>query len=161
LINIVFTSYQLYAIPSHEYAQHRRTLLASIDVLVASFVSNAVVITSLLQDKGYKKTKYKYSYDTKALGNGAIMLDGFDSKSPNHRTRALTDRWGSDEDLMRTSEGESKRETIMMNNLGVAEPERAKMSSIRVAQTWEVDVEDAPELPDQRRPTGSLRRQRD
>ncbi|KAH8588364.1 hypothetical protein B0O99DRAFT_488826, partial [Bisporella sp. PMI_857] len=59
LLCISLTAYQLYSIVSRHGAQQRRSLLASFDLLVSTFTSNAVVLGSLLRDRGYKKEKYK------------------------------------------------------------------------------------------------------
>lgn len=49
-------------------SQIRRTLINSLDILFTTFCANAVVLFSLLQDKGCKKSKFKFvrgSFDTK------------------------------------------------------------------------------------------------
>jgi len=72
--------------------QTYRTLLASIDMLVATITSNGVVLSSLLQDKGHKKLKYKVTPGRRPSEFGK---------------RALKHRWGSDEDLMRLDRSDS------------------------------------------------------
>lgn len=99
LFGVAFTIYQLPSVISRLGEQQFRTLLASMDILLATFTSNAVVLGSLLQDKGYKKEKYKHGdvksgYNAKKTGAG-----GFSG------TKIMQNRWGSDEDLMRTSSG--------------------------------------------------------
>lgn len=68
----------VYAIPAlcgrdpFATSQIRRTLLVSIDILLTAFSANAVVLFSLLQDKGYKKSKFKHMqerYNTNRLAN--------------------------------------------------------------------------------------------
>src|SRR6187402_860998 len=94
LLGISLTLYQIPTVISRHGLQQYRSLVASFDILLSTFTSNAVVLGSLLQDRGYKKEKYKF--------DGAE----FNVRRSNERTgRRPTTRWGSDEDLMRGSEG--------------------------------------------------------
>ncbi|TEY53007.1 hypothetical protein BOTCAL_0252g00050 [Botryotinia calthae] len=86
---ILATINQLKKVVSHNGDQQIRSLLASFDILLTTLVSNASVIGSLLQDKGYKKTKYKTP----------IYRDIPSSVPSTSHTR----RHDSDEDLMITS----------------------------------------------------------
>jgi hypothetical protein len=127
--------------------QHFRTLVASFDILLATFTSNAVVLGSLLQDRGYKKTKYKHG-DAKS-GFNARKGSAADKGGIQVATKVMHDRWGSDEDLMRTSSGGDKGSVV----IGLEElpspvesrkpglPPRAKFPEIRVASTWEIQVD--------------------
>ncbi|ESZ98786.1 hypothetical protein SBOR_0835 [Sclerotinia borealis F-4128] len=63
--------------------------VAKVDILLATLISSASVTGSLLQDKGYKKTKYK-----------PPVYRDIPSNAPSTR---YTRRLGSDEDLMITS----------------------------------------------------------
>jgi hypothetical protein len=119
--------------------------------------SNAVVLSSLLQDRGYKKTKYKHGTER----------DGFHVKRPNpganELKKVLSNKWGSDEDLMRSSDrdrdalelGGDGKVLIAMEVLkgdgkkrgaGPLErpevPPKAKLQDIRVATTWEIRVDE-------------------
>jgi hypothetical protein len=133
------------------------------------------VLVSLLQDRGYKKTKYKHG----------IERGGFHAKGSGLKPSVLGDRgiiksrkyrWGSDEDLMRSSDrddlsknSDGKGETIisvegisMMDlkrgnstrdrdrsrsrDKTLPEPPKAKLREIRVANTWEIRVEDSEEM---------------
>ena len=142
--------------------------------MLATFISTATVLVSLLQDKGYKKTKYKHGTER----------EGFNTtfKSPGVKGglggigeavgRVRHERWGSDEDLMRSeSDDASVRkkgdgtmvsvESIGMQDLKGEErvrgersrertkdrampemPGKAKLKEIRVATTWDIRVED-------------------
>jgi hypothetical protein len=133
LLSIILTSYQLPTVVSHLGAQQFRSLVASFDILIATFTSNAVVLGSLLQDRGYKKEKYKrYQPDL-----------AYDKRPDTARI------WGSDEDLMQpTRGGVDKEDTIItlqdLNNYGKETrpdvPPKAKFAEIRVNSTWEVQV---------------------
>ncbi len=119
----------------------------------------------MLQDRGYKKTKYKHGterdgFHVKRISN---PLDG--TSRGIQKTR--TERWGSDEDLMRSSDidelsknSDGKGETVVSvemqdfkregsrsrsrSRLGMPQsPEKAKLKEIRVASTWEIRVEDS------------------
>jgi hypothetical protein len=132
LFGIIVTLYQIPKVISHHGAQPFRTLVASFDILISTAAANAVVLGSLLQDRGYKKAKYKH---------GVTELDGF-ARRPSAPGHTLRDTWGSDEDLMR-ADAEGKVVVIGMDELpiqGVEEPAKAKLSEIRVASTWEVKV---------------------
>lgn len=142
------TSYQLYRVTSHAGAQPLRTLLTSLDILLVTFTSNAVVLTSLLKDRGYKKSKYKHVQE---LNIG-----------PKATRSASRPSWGdSDEDLM----GDHKevgggigmqvlrvdgKSTIVKKQgkegqeatVEVLSPlPTAKLQDIRVATTWEISHE--------------------
>jgi hypothetical protein len=146
LLGIVLTVYQLPMVTSHLGAQQFRTVVASFDILLATFTSNAVVIGFMLQDRGYKKEKYKYAAQNTKRNDGGTLRP--------------TTRWGSDEDLMRPSElsedgkggvviglrelGRSDSKKSMMPEL----PPKAKFPEIRVANTWEIQIEGPPSAHD-------------
>jgi len=153
LLGIILTIYQIPMVIKHNGAQQFRSLVASFDVLLATFISNAVVLGSLLQDRGYKKEKYKF---------GAAGRD-FNTKRNDGGTRRPTTRWGSDEDLMRPGdlstddgkEGNGKGVVIGLRELdvdgkksidghGPDPPPKARFPEIRVASTWEIKVDRQP-----------------
>ncbi|KAI9042932.1 putative integral membrane protein Pth11-like [Aspergillus affinis] len=92
LILVGITCYRVPSVIHHNGSQQYRTLLASLEILAATAVSNAVVIGSFVRDKGVKKAKYK-----KAQGSASV------SESLDHTTvrRATVThhQWGSDSDL--------------------------------------------------------------
>lgn len=65
LISIGFLIYATTAIipttkhPNSDNQAHR-SLMASIDILVTTAIANAVVLTSLINDRGFKKSKWKW-----------------------------------------------------------------------------------------------------
>lgn len=145
LLSIALTSYAVPRILEKRGAQQFRSLLASFDVLLATFTSNALVLLSLLQGRGYRKTKYRappYSHDDQyAL-----------SKKPTSVGRRFS-KWGSEEDLVgedpmgedvrdfrsdaeRNAEKNAKRAA----GVSVEEPPKAKLQDIRVEQTWKITV---------------------
>jgi len=136
LAEVAVTIYQMSSVLSRHGDQQFRSLIASIDLLSATFSMNAVVLVSLLQDKGYKKTKYKHFVELK----GAPIRN----LGSSHRNR--NSRWGSDEDLMGMRFGDAKSqapssESIPLEKLPKPAPP-VKMQEIRVNSTWEVEVED-------------------
>lgn len=143
LLGIALTVYQIPMVISYHGAQQFRTVVASFDILVATFTSNAVVLGSLLQDRGYKKEKYKFS-----ATNNTKRNDG--------GTRRAATRWGSDEDLMRPSElSEDGKEGMVIGLMKLGrsdsrksmrpeQPPKARFPEIRVANTWEIQVEGRP-----------------
>lgn len=72
--------------------QQFRSLLASLEILAAAAVSNALVLGSFVRDRGAKKQRFRFG----SVG-GNSSLD----PSPGQRRGTLTARnWGSDADLV-------------------------------------------------------------
>jgi hypothetical protein len=142
------TIYALFHIISSGGSQQLRTLFASLDILLATFTSNTIVLFSLLSDRGYKKRKFRGTYF-------ADVAAGRDAKGRRPNV------WGSDEDLMPGMDanagfggGAKNGEVVALRELGrkesrreregsVQEPGRAKLQEIRVASTWDVRVDGA------------------
>ncbi|MCJ1290072.1 hypothetical protein MMC34_001607 [Xylographa carneopallida] len=92
LILVAITIYRVYATIERHSDQPFRSLLASIEVLAAAAVSNALVLGSFVRDRGVKKQKFKFGSTS-----GGSALD-----RPNtalNRPRAALS-WGSDSDLV-------------------------------------------------------------
>ncbi|KAL3426849.1 integral membrane protein [Phlyctema vagabunda] len=143
LIGIFFTIGQITTVLHHAGDQQVRSLLASIDIFIATATSNAVVLGSLLQDKGYKKTKYKY-HDASAgaelqkIKTGAATAAGTDKA---RHAAAARNRWGSDEDLIRSTSDRSSEHAAPIGLDTLAPLQKARLQEIHVNQTWEVQVE--------------------
>ncbi|KAI9931969.1 hypothetical protein ASPWEDRAFT_490157 [Aspergillus wentii DTO 134E9] len=92
LILVGITSYRIPTVISHGGSQQYRSLVASLEILAATAVSNALVIGSFVRDKGVKKVKYQ-----KAVGSASV------SESVEHssiqRSHITHHQWGSDSDL--------------------------------------------------------------
>lgn len=74
------------------YDQRFRSLLASLEILAAAAVSNALVLGSFVRDRGSKKTRFRIGSHS-----GQSTLD----RSATAPHRAITARtWGSDADLV-------------------------------------------------------------
>ncbi|KAM3078588.1 hypothetical protein ACMFMG_006458 [Clarireedia jacksonii] len=151
-LGIILTIYQLPQVISHHGDQRLRSLIASFDILLATFTSNSSVIGSLLQDKGYKKSKYKNPITGTSPSSYSL------SKAPPSRNRKLD----SDEDLMIKEDGQSgvvialevmrksESDSISVADgreraMGVRKPEEAWMGverggGIRVETAWEIAV---------------------
>ncbi|KAK6585934.1 hypothetical protein PZA11_000991 [Diplocarpon coronariae] len=154
--SIILTSIQLPHTIEKGGDQHFRSLIASFEILLATFTSNALVLVSLLQDRGYKKTKYKIppaDYESRNIL----------SQVPTTARGRGSSLWGGDTDLMAGGKGYSDvvamdvyPSTDLELDSGAArrgstlpkEPKKARMQEIRYAQTWEITVAD--EMPQDR-----------
>ncbi|KAL4871188.1 hypothetical protein BDV12DRAFT_31996 [Aspergillus spectabilis] len=94
LILVAITSYRVPSVIQHKGSQQYRSLLASLEILAATAVSNVVVISSFVRDKGVKKAKYK-----KTLGSASVN-ESLDHSS-TRRATITHHQWGSDSDLAR------------------------------------------------------------
>ena len=90
VILIAITAYRVPSTISRRAPQQFRSLLASVEILVASGVANAIVIASFIRDKGVKKAKFR----AQSTDNSTI------SRVPTRKSIAER-QWGSDEDLAR------------------------------------------------------------
>ncbi|TAQ85608.1 hypothetical protein B7494_g6066 [Chlorociboria aeruginascens] len=125
LLSVAFTIYQLPAVIERNNDQRFRSLLASFDILIATVTTNAVVLASLLQDRGYKKVRYRMG----ALGYGVI----------ERRLVRSENMCESTEDLAMVNM-DGKR----IGDLGIVIEEidmPRELKEIRVNSTWEVKVE--------------------
>jgi hypothetical protein len=115
-------------------------------MLLATFTSNAVVLGSLLQDRGYKKTRYKHGdaksgYNARRGNAGGVAGMDFGS------AKILHDRWGSDEeDLVCTVSG-GDMGSVMVELEEVSSPAESRRldvppkAVIKVSSTWEIEVD--------------------
>ncbi|KAJ5901805.1 hypothetical protein N7495_002333 [Penicillium taxi] len=92
LILVAITCYRVPLVIRHGGAQPYRSLIASLDILAATAVSNIVVIGSFVRDRGAKKRKYKRN-----LGSASVT----ESLDQSHvrRNTVMQHQWGSDCDL--------------------------------------------------------------
>ncbi|OAP56453.1 hypothetical protein AYL99_09632 [Fonsecaea erecta] len=93
-ILIAITAYRIPSTISRRSSQQYRSLLASLEILAAAGVSNAIVIGSFIRDRGVKKAKFRAASfdDASSLGRQPTRT----------RTTSVTQHhWGSDEDLAR------------------------------------------------------------
>jgi hypothetical protein len=70
-------------------SQQYRSLLASVEILFATAVANALVLGSFIRDRGVKKQRWKFG----------SMSDSIERTASRRGT--VTRHWGSDEDLVR------------------------------------------------------------
>lgn len=149
-----FTCYQIPRVRVLHYMQGVRSMLASFDILIVTLVSNAIVLLSLLHDRGYKKKKYKPEHTQTDLGAKTNLE--MQRQISNHLT--MKAMWGSDEHLVAIDEQDSddRSESIRMETLKagkkarpsqdkrstdfLSEPQRVKLQDIRIASTWEVSI---------------------
>lgn len=83
------TLYRIPNILNRDGSQQYRSLLASVEILFATAVANALVLGSFVRDRGVKKQRWK-------LGS---MSDSIE-RTTSRRGTAIR-HWGSDEDLVR------------------------------------------------------------
>lgn len=92
LILVAITLYRVVSVIDRHYDQRFRSLLASLEILAAAAVSNALVLGSFVRDRGAKKQRFRFGST-----GGHSSLD----RSTNAPRRAITARnWGSDADLV-------------------------------------------------------------
>ncbi|KAJ5578408.1 uncharacterized protein N7459_007372 [Penicillium hispanicum] len=89
---IAITCYRVPKVIEHEGAQPYRSLIASLEILAATAVSNIVVIGSFVRDRGVKKLKWKRDQAS------ASVSESMDN-SYMRRNTVMQNQWGSDSDL--------------------------------------------------------------
>ncbi|KAI4164484.1 MAG: hypothetical protein LQ342_001797 [Letrouitia transgressa] len=93
LILIGITIYRVIGVIDRHSDQQFRSLLASVEILAAAAVSNALVLGSFVRDRGAKKQRYRFG----SVGGNSSL----DRAGTNTRPRVLTmQTWGSDADLV-------------------------------------------------------------
>ena len=92
LILVAITLYRVIEVIDHHYDQRFRSLLASLEILAAAAVSNALVLGSFVRDKGAKKQRWR------AHGASLSGHSSQDQTAPA-RHRLTIQNWGSDADL--------------------------------------------------------------
>lgn len=95
LLVVVVTLYRIPSVIEAHGSQQLRSLLASIELLVATGVANALVLGSFVRDRGVKKRRFKYG------SSAAESVHGSDSMIRSRRPTAAERAWGSDDDLFR------------------------------------------------------------
>ena len=92
LILVGITIYRVEGVIVRHSDQQFRSLLASLEILAAAAVANALVLGSFVRDRGTKKQRFRFGST-----GGHSSLD----RSTTAPRRALTTRnWGSDADLV-------------------------------------------------------------
>lgn len=147
LANVTFTIYRLQAIvsTSHLGSQQFRTLMASVDILISTASANALVVTSFLQGRGFKKTNYKKwngpEDDGVVLGHDGMELIQLDTipgaRMGEGRAQIMKRYWGSDEDLVRnypdgTSEGHNPTHRFPSKHLSSEDRSSAGAETIQM-----------------------------
>ena len=92
LILVAITLYRVVSVIDRHYDQRYRSLLASLEILAAAAVSNALVLGSFVRDRGTKKQRFRFGST-----GGQSSLDR--STTAPHRILTARD-WGSDADLV-------------------------------------------------------------
>ena len=130
---VAITAYRIPSTIDRKSSQQYRSLLASLEILAAAFVSNAIVIGSFIRDRGVKKAKFRAA----SIDDGTSSLNRTNTNQ-TRRTRNVSvtqHHWGSDEDLVR--------------GVGVALPPLLRSGTYqeqaRLAEVAEMVVEAAPQ----------------
>jgi hypothetical protein len=89
VLPIAITCYRIPNIISRGGVQQYRSLWASVEILIATGVANALVLGSFVRDRGVKKAKWKFG----------SMSDSIERTTS--RRGVANQHWGSDEDLVR------------------------------------------------------------
>ncbi|KAJ5131188.1 uncharacterized protein N7515_007227 [Penicillium bovifimosum] len=92
LLLVGITSYRVPSVIEHKGSQPYRSLLASLEILAATAVSNVLVIGSFVRDRGLKKLKYKRTH-------GSASVSESMDKSFERRNTVMQNQWGSDSEL--------------------------------------------------------------
>ncbi|WEW54894.1 hypothetical protein PRK78_000321 [Emydomyces testavorans] len=88
-ILVAITCYRVPSVISRKGSQQYRSLLASLEILAAAAISNAIVIGSFVRDRGVKKQKFK-----------AGSLSESVEQTSSRRATLTHHHWGSDADLV-------------------------------------------------------------
>lgn len=91
LILVAITLYRVYGTIQRHSNQQFRSLMASLEILAAAAIANALVLGSFVRDRGVKKQRYRFG----SMGAASSLDRPGVSKA---RTRAALG-WGSDVDL--------------------------------------------------------------
>ena len=93
LVLVGITLFRVTGVIQRHSDQQFRSLLASLEILAAAAVSNAVVLGSFIRDRGEKKRRFRHG---STAGSSSL-----DTSHNQQRSRNLTQRhWGSDADLV-------------------------------------------------------------
>lgn len=87
---VAITCYRVPMVINRQGSQQYRSLLASLEILAATGVSNAVVIGSFIRDRGVKKQKFKFG----SIGGSSL------DRTPTRQQAIYQHHWGSDADLV-------------------------------------------------------------
>jgi hypothetical protein len=94
LFLVAITIYRVYATVQSHSNQQTRSLIASLEILAATAVSNALVLGSFVRDRGAKKAKFKFG----SIGGESALDRPATARARQHTRAALS--WGSDVDLV-------------------------------------------------------------
>lgn len=92
LVLVGITLYRIVAVIDRHSEQQFRSLLASLEILAAAAVSNALVLGSLVRDRGAKKQRFRFS--------NAAESSNLDRAAESRRETMTARNWGSDADLV-------------------------------------------------------------
>lgn len=92
LLLVAITCYRVPSVIRHGGSQPYRSLIASLEILAATAVSNMVVISSFIRDRGVKKLKFKPDQGSTTVSEGV-------DDCVMRRNTVMQHQWGSDCDL--------------------------------------------------------------
>ena len=150
LILVGITIYRVVAVIDRHSDQQFRSLIASLEILAAAAVSNALVLGSFVRDRGAKKQRFRFG----SVGGGSSL-----DRTPGPRRTIAARNWGSDADLVgdlgiRLEAGISAKDAIVPRPAPLAMGSQPKSSTSdgsskdwifqdrSSAETTETDVKD-------------------
>lgn len=92
LVLVAITCFRVPSVIERRGSQPYRSLIASLEILAATAVSNVVVISSFVRDRGVKKLKYKRDRESTAPSDSM-------ETTVMRRNAVMQHQWGSDCDL--------------------------------------------------------------
>lgn len=118
LFLVGITLYRVVAVIDRHSEQQFRSLLASLEIVAAATVSNALVLGSFVRDRGAKKQRFRF---------GSIAGSSTLDRAAGPRGAMTTRHWGSDADLVgdvgiRLQEGLSASEVLSPRPAPIAIP---------------------------------------
>lgn len=90
---VAITAYRVPSVISRDGLQTYRSLVASLEILAATAISNFIVIGSFVRDRGAKKTKFKREVRSYSIS------ESVEGRSLQRQVTVTTHRKGSDVDL--------------------------------------------------------------
>lgn len=93
LVLVGITIYRVVGVLDRHAEQQFRSLLASLEILAAAAVSNAIVLGSFIRDRGVKKRRFRYQ-------GSVTRTSSHDRTSVTPKRNITTRDWGSDADLV-------------------------------------------------------------
>ena len=128
----------------HKYDQQFRSLLASLEILAAAAVSNALVLGSFIRDKGAKKKRWRHQ-------GASLSGQSSQDQRPPGRRMLTQQNWGSDADLagdlgITCTESLREKEPEMSRPAPIALPTGKDAKNLTPLPRHQADPDEAPQI---------------